>query len=94
MSRNSFLLPISIGRECDILVHNSAQLRECQRRAFDTWLRVWTEGQGDNTAHEDGRAAMLSTDTKNVCCYRWALVDCLTHSARSLCGRSANFDLR
>ena len=81
---------ITVSTECQILMQNNDEQRRCQLDAFDVWIRPWQSvPQTRLTA-----TGLVNLPTKNNCCYRWFLLDCLTESVQNNCPNAANFDLR
>lgn len=95
---DSVILPIHVGHECEILMANSGDLQHCQLEAFNSWIRQWRY-YSNPVGQLSPQMTTISTtpvtlSTKNTCCYRWALLDCLTDSVQNDCPYAATFDLR
>ena len=87
------LMPINVGHECQMLMHNNDQLKICQLEAFNYWIRSWNENINTQSSSERGNYE-VKLPIKYNCCYRWSLLDCLTESVQDFCPDADTFDLR
>lgn len=90
-----FVLPINVGNECQILMHNNDQLRRCQTAAYDQWIRPSMQFDFsylvEHHPHEHRHNRLSNRDS---CCYRWSLLDCLAECVQEYCPRASTFDMR
>ncbi|KAH9494282.1 hypothetical protein DERF_014976 [Dermatophagoides farinae] len=105
-NNDDFILPINVGHECQILLNNNDELRRCQHDAYLTWIRSWQlellkkqnnyhhQQQQQQHQHQSKFEGPEQLNGKNPCCYRWALLDCLTDSVQKYCPMANTFDSR
>ena len=109
-NNNDFILPINVGHECQILMNNNDELRRCQHDAYIAWIRPWQLELQNNYHHFNHHhhhyyyqqqkqqsnkfESPEQLNGKHPCCYRWALLDCLTDSVQKYCPMANTFDSR